>query len=857
MGVLKKGLAYRVGLGIFSIIAILMVAVLAVYLYVQAHQESVEQWLNAMVIFLFLGLLLSAAIIVRFVHRSVLQPILLVEDSVRRISQGELTVIDAKDRLDELGKLIEGINHMVHSLERREYELANQREELETQNQEITAQQEEQLIMVEKLIQSEFEMAMITSFQEKLTGAYDKLDAFLQQAISGLLQVTGQDAALLLIKEEETYKVIYSVGYPHNLYPRTEELLYGLAQRVWKEHQILTKVRPLTAKERGLHDAHEKALDQYYPLYYDNSDVFGTLLLTSYHFTEISETQSRLISGLLKQFELALTAQMANEVRREQSIRLEEMNLKLLQEKKQIEEQRDITESILESSHEAIVKCDMEGVIIFTNQRMKEFFGFGTIVGQGISMICRESQISSDDRLYEKIDSFIRGDIFDLQERFSHTNSMQQKQSFELYGNLVSGKLNREKRGYLFVFRNRTEEEKVDEMKNEFISIVSHELRTPLSSILGFMEILLYRNLNPEKQKKYMNTVYEESKRLSKLINDFLDLQRIESGHQEYHFSPIDLVKLCRETVEQWQGQQDHKIRLHLPNAECLIKADRDRIKQVLHNLLSNAMKYSPGKDIVDLHILRENGNIVVSVQDYGLGIPEEAKEKLFSKFYRVDNSDRRKIGGTGLGLAIAKEIVEIHNGQLAFSSQLGEGTTFTMIMKEYRLPALDGKIVILEDDENLIKLIRAGIEKLNQPMSFMTSAEEAIMALHRVEQDSPLLFIVDIQLDGMQSGWDFISELNSHPAYSHIPVIVTTVLDPPKNYRDKVPEEYLQKPFSIERLTEVVRQILSNQMNNTSFIFPYQDEQFLTNSLKEKGMEVEKVKVKQDVIEVELKKTI
>lgn len=856
MGTLKKGLAYRVGIGVFSIMAILMALVFTVYTYIQSHRESVEPWLAVLVGLLILSFLLTAAVIVRFVHRSVLQPILMVEDAVRRIGQGQFTPIHAAERADELGKLMEGINSMVQRLEQRECELASQRDELEAQNQEISAQQEEQLIMMEKLLQSEFEMASITNFQEKLTGAYDQLDLFLQQSISGLLQVTGQDAALLMIKEDETYKVIYSVGYPNNLYPRSVEWLYGPAQRVWREHQILTKVRPLTDQERGLHDGHEQALDQYYPLYHENAEIFGTLLLTSYQITEMSESQSRLISGLLKQFELAFTAQLANEKRREQSIRLEELNLNLLQDKRHIEEQRDITASILESSHEAIVMCDMEGIVIFTNQRMKEFFGVGTVVGQDISTLCREANISFDERLYERMESFIRGEMVDLQERFFHMNSLKQKQSFELYGNLVLGKGKQERRrGYLFVFRNRTEEEKVDEMKNEFISIVSHELRTPLASILGFMEILLYRNLNPEKQKKYMNTVYDESKRLSNLINDFLDLQRIESGRQEYHFSPFDLVKLCRETAEQWQGQQDHQIRLHVPEAECLVKADRDRIKQVLHNLVSNAIKYSPGKDKVDLHVLRENGKIVVHVQDYGLGIPEEAKEKLFSKFYRVDNSDRRKIGGTGLGLAIAKEIVEVHHGQLTFSSRLGEGTTFMMSLQEYRLPALDGKIVILEDDENLIKLIRAAIEKLNQPMSFLTSAEEAIMALQRVEQESPLLFIVDIQLDGMQSGWDFISELNSHPAYSHIPVIVSTILDPPKNYRDKVPEEYLQKPFSIERLTEVVTQILSNQMKNTSFIFPYQDEEVLTHSLKEKGMEVEKVKVKQDVIEIEIRK--
>ncbi|UUZ79372.1 cell wall metabolism sensor histidine kinase WalK [Paenibacillus sp. P26] len=200
-----------------------------------------------------------------------------------------------------------------------------------------------------------------------------------------------------------------------------------------------------------------------------------------------------------------------------------------------------------------------------------------------------------------------------------------------------------------------------DQMKKEFISVVSHELRTPLTSILGFVEILLDRNPDAEKRTKYLQTIHREAERLTHLLNDLLDLQKMESGKQQYLFAPTDLAELVSEVLDSWDEEKSHRMVVHYETRPLYVLADADRLKQALHNLVSNAVKYSPGADRVDVEVVEEDGMAVVRIRDYGLGIPEESREKMFTKFYRVDNSDRRKIGGTGLGLAIVREILIAH----------------------------------------------------------------------------------------------------------------------------------------------------------------------------------------------------
>ncbi|MDD9270601.1 ATP-binding protein [Paenibacillus sp. GCM10023248] len=746
--------------------------------------------------------------------------------------------------------------HAEEELRKSEETYRYMAESLETQNEEIIAQQEEQQITLAKLSERERDLELISSYQEKLTG-YVELKDFLKHTLPALLNSLMQDAALVVMRRESAhgdtfYEVIHSIGYPKEHIREHQTELFGPAKRVFDENTSIIHTRDVAGHEKGIHSGMTHAVDHYVPLIDDKQEVIGFLLLTSYQSSVFHDNDQRLTKGLVHQFGLAFYAQVMNDERVKQAAHLAELNDELIAEKQLIEGQRDLIQNILESAHEGMMMCDSEGIILFSNHRMSRYFGLDAHIGDNLAERCHAiaRETPSFISAASSIEALINGTHNHLTQRFGFLLD-DQPQHAELYATVVSE--DTEQKGYLFVFRDRTEEERVDEMKNEFISIVSHELRTPLASVLGFIEILLHRELPQDKQKKYMETIYKEAHRLSNLINDFLDLQRMESGRQLYHFSPINLLPTVQDIVDQWQDKQNHSIVVHYQEPELWIRADADRIRQVLHNLISNAIKYSPGTDRVDIYLSQANGRIIADVQDYGLGIPEEAHDQMFSKFFRVDNSDRRQIGGTGLGLAIVKEIVEGHNGHISYQSQMGVGTTFRIEFDQYKLSSMDGKIVIFEDDDDLAKLIQIALNKLDLPSIQLRSAEEGIIALSRCKGE-PVLFIVDILLEGVKTGWDFIADLSRHPMYYQTPVIVSTALDQPHDFHERDIQKYLKKPFTMERLVQVAKNLVDNKKNN-AYVFPAQDKDSLSDTLQRNGIDVVEMKENQDMIEVEIKR--
>ncbi len=223
----------------------------------------------------------------------------------------------------------------------------------------------------------------------------------------------------------------------------------------------------------------------------------------------------------------------------------------------------------------------------------------------------------------------------------------------------------------MVVSHDITERKEVDRLKDEFISTVSHELRTPLSSLRGFTELMLEREFPPERRQRFVSIMHSETVRLTNLINDFLDLQRIESGRQVYHFERVDVRELLHERIALFMPVEAQVVwHLEVPETLPLVQADRDRIRQVLANILSNALKYSPRGGEITVSARQQGAYVEVRVTDQGVGIPPEAIPQLFSKFFRVENSQTRHIGGTGLGLALVKDIVEAHQGRVWVDSE-------------------------------------------------------------------------------------------------------------------------------------------------------------------------------------------
>jgi signal transduction histidine kinase len=222
------------------------------------------------------------------------------------------------------------------------------------------------------------------------------------------------------------------------------------------------------------------------------------------------------------------------------------------------------------------------------------------------------------------------------------------------------------------------------EVKSQFVSVVSHELRTPLTSISGALSLLRSGAFltDPDRAKNILEIAYKNSQRLSSLINDLLDLQKLESGQMSYNFHEMDMGDLLEEAVasiDSYAHSFGVKVQYDRQDLSAVIAADHDRLLQVLDNLLSNAVKFSKRDGTVEIDLQTTRDTVQVSVRDHGIGIPENAREKVFGRFSQIDSSDRRAHGGTGLGLSIALEIVNAHGGSIDYVSRLGEGTTFTI----------------------------------------------------------------------------------------------------------------------------------------------------------------------------------
>lgn len=227
--------------------------------------------------------------------------------------------------------------------------------------------------------------------------------------------------------------------------------------------------------------------------------------------------------------------------------------------------------------------------------------------------------------------------------------------------------------------------QKLNKIKSEFVSVVSHELRTPLTAIKSFAEILKddIEELDIEMQKHFLTIINDESDRLGRLINDLLDLQKMDSGKMVWKDAPIDLARLLKNSVEFFSPAYRDKnlqLQLKLQQQECLLDLDADRIRQLIANLLSNALKFTEHGGVT-VTMATTADEVKVSVTDTGLGIPDDSLEKVFESFHQVDSSETRKIGGSGLGLTICKEIVEHYQGRIWVESRLGEGSSFSFVL--------------------------------------------------------------------------------------------------------------------------------------------------------------------------------
>ena len=363
-----------------------------------------------------------------------------------------------------------------------------------------------------------------------------------------------------------------------------------------------------------------------------------------------------------------------------------------------------------------------------------------------------------------------------------------------------------------------TQRSELDNLKDEFISTVSHELRTPLTSIRGALGLLSSGVIGDvdAKAQNLLRIAVTNTDRLIRLINDILDLERMESGRAPLQIRRCSLRELAQQAIESMSGMADaNTVHLELAPltpaqsaaAEALFfDGDSDRILQVLTNLLSNAIKFSPSASTVRIFTEATADSILFKVSDEGRGIPADQLDSIFDRFQQVEPSDARQKGGTGLGLAICRSIVQQHCGSIWAQRNLGPGTTLyvmlprtirstDVLLEELPPPArATGSILVCDDAEGIRTIVNHHLTRQGYTVLEASSGQEAltIAAEHHVEA-----ILLDLYMPGL-SGWETLQRLRNSPGTAHIPVVILSVLS--STLRPQLTGDaqgWVQKPFN------------------------------------------------------------
>lgn len=415
--------------------------------------------------------------------------------------------------------------------------------------------------------------------------------------------------------------------------------------------------------------------------------------------------------------------------------------------------------------------------------------------------------------------------------------------------------------------RDITDRKEIDRMKNEFVSMVSHELRTPLTSIRGALGLVTGSNMAenlPEKIKELLNIANNNSIRLINLINDILDIEKIEAGKMDFDFEVAELIPIIEQSIQSnTQYAQKFNVDIRFENMidNVKVRVDKSRLMQVLTNLLSNAIKFSDKNSSVRLSIFRLDNSIRVSVTNSGKEISEEFRSKIFQKFAQADSSDSRQKGGTGLGLNIARAIIERMSGHVDFVSQNNE-TTFFFDLPEFiecepvisqRLDSNQPNILICEDNKDVALLISMLLAKENYLTDIAYSAEQAKKLLSQRDYDAMTLDLILPDEDGIS----LIKEIRENKNTENLPIIVISIIA--KEGAQELDGhfaviDWIDKPIKSDRLLTALKLALCTNTTDKPKILHVEDDldvQKITYSILENDAYISQVANLKDAKEV------
>jgi PAS domain S-box-containing protein len=386
-----------------------------------------------------------------------------------------------------------------------------------------------------------------------------------------------------------------------------------------------------------------------------------------------------------------------------------------------------------------------------------------------------------------------------------------------------------------------------DRLKSQFLANMSHELRTPLNSIIGFSHVILKGIDGPinETQEQDLTAIYNAGQHLLGLINDILDVSRIEAGKMELAFTDVDVAEIIRGVMSTAVGLVKNKpieLIIDIPEELPIIRADNIRVRQILLNLISNAVKFTAQGQIgVSARLIERDFDreIVVAVFDTGLGISPKDQEKLFEPFSQVDASTTRKTTGTGLGLSICRHLVELHGGRIWVESVLGEGSTFvfTLPLRPPAIPAEEGVFLILgiEEEPRTLERYQDLFGEFGYSLHPLTEPQDTVRLASELK---PSAILLDLLLSD-QNSWQIFEDLGRNPATRSIPVILCAFSEEQDKGFCLRPAHHLSKPINRNELHQLLHDLFLSELAPPDVLViedKQQDRENINTFLKDHG---------------------
>jgi PAS domain S-box-containing protein len=497
----------------------------------------------------------------------------------------------------------------------------------------------------------------------------------------------------------------------------------------------------------------------------------------------------------------------------------------------QTKRQKDLLQLILASVADGVVVADTTGKFLLFNSAAEQFIGIGAIEASPDQWsqqygTFRPDRVTAFPSNELPLVRAICGESSDAVEVFIRNANVPEGRLLSVTGRPLKGEdgslkggvvvlhdISERKRAEEFMLRAKEEAERTSKFKDQFLSTMSHELRTPLNAVLGFSDLLADERYGPlnDKQRRYIEHIHTGGKHLLTLISDILDLSKIEAGRMELAIGNLSVEGAFSEVLSVMQPLADKKSHALSAKADpgLAVRADATRFKQVLMNLIGNAIKFTPEGGRIEVAGWPDAGKVRIDVKDNGPGIPDEEKTRIFEAFYRLRDSGM-KSEGTGLGLAITQRLVELHGGELSLNSQVGQGSCFC-----FSLPAAVSareaprrktetssralgpqRILVIENDRATAQLIHSQLSSFGYQV---TLCEEPQKAVELAAQLQPNAITLDIVMKP-KNGWEILIQLKRDLRTAQIPLIVVSIVDQPSMGTLLGADEYLVKP--VDKMT-------------------------------------------------------